>query len=73
MEDKINETVDVEMWGFEVDEKYYTFQYRVKRGGQLVDEGEINDDYENGNSPKEQLRDLKEEYALVLVLQRVFS
>lgn len=73
MEEKIKETVDVEMWGFEVDDKYYTFQYRVKRGGRLVDEGEINSDYQNGNSPAEQLKDLKEEYALDLVLQRVFS
>lgn len=68
---KVN--IEVEMWGFEVDERYFTFRYLVRKDGRLVDKGEINDDYENGNTPSQQEEDLREEYGVCLVMQRVFA
>jgi hypothetical protein len=66
------EKLEIEMWNFTADTRYFSFNYKVKRNGVLVDEGEINNDYQNGNTPKQQVEELQDEYGLVLVMHKVF-
>lgn len=65
--------IEVEIDEIDVDENYYTFSYKVWVDGKLREKGEINDDYENGNTPAQEIKELEKEYALELVMQRVFS
>ena len=44
-------TFEIEISNVEVDDEYYTFNYAIKKDGVLLEEGEINDDYQNGMTP----------------------
>jgi hypothetical protein len=65
--------IEVEIKDFDVDSEYYTFSYKVSVDGKLKDKGEINDDYENGMTPKEWQTFLEKEEALNLIMVRVFE
>lgn len=65
--------IEVQIWDIEVDEEYYTIQYKVLMEGKVVDEGEVNDDYENGETPKQWKKTLEKGEAFNIVLSRVFS
>ena len=62
--------IQIEIDNFEVDEKYFTFDYRVYVDGEIKDEGQINDDYENGYLPEGQKELLMDGEALNLVFER---
>ena len=55
------------------DADYYTFNYEVWLNGKLKERGEVNDDYENGNTPKEQIKILEKGEALNLIMVKVFE
>ncbi len=55
------------------DEQWYTFDYRIEVNGKLKEKGQINDDYSNGNTPKQQIKDLENGEALNLAIIRVFG
>ena len=65
--------IDVEIGKITIEDNYYTFDYKVKINGKLKEKGEINDDFENGNTAKEQIKMLEEDEALNLVLIKVFE
>ena len=65
--------IKVEISNVTADEEYYTFNYKVWVNGKLKDKGEINDDYCNGMTPKEWIKELKDNYALQLVMVKVFE
>lgn len=65
--------IDVEISNIEVDERYYTFNYKVYINGKLKKKGERNSDYENGDSPKEWKIRLKAGIALDEVMISVFE
>lgn len=66
-------TIEVEIGSIVADGQYYTFDYKVWVDGKLKEEGEINDDYQNGNTPKQQIEDLAKGEALNLAIMRVFA
>ena len=66
-------TIQVEISDIRVDERYYTFNYKIKLNGKLKSKGEINDDYENGNTPNEQKKMLESGEAMNLSVIRAFS
>jgi len=55
------------------DEEYFTFDYKVYIDGKIKDSGEINDDYENGCTPKQMIKMLENGDALDLVMIKVFE
>ncbi len=65
--------IEVEISNIEVDERYYTFNYRVTLNGKLKDKGEINDDYENGDTPKQWKKTLEQGEAVNLAIIRAFE
>lgn len=70
---KIKEKIDVEVWNIEADERYYSFEYVVKRKGEVVEEGSYESDYENGNTPAQMIEDLKDGYAVELAIIQAFG
>lgn len=65
--------VEVEIGEIDVDESYFTFSYRVSVNGKLRAKGEINDDYENGETPAQWKKTLEKGEAVNMALSRVFS
>lgn len=65
--------IEVEIGEIEVDERYHTIPYKVFVNGKLKDKGEINDDYENGDTPKQWKKRLENGIALDHVISHVFN
>ena len=65
--------IKVKIGEITADERYYTFDYEVYIGGKLKDSGEINEDYENGCTPKQMIKMLENGYAINLVMIKVFE
>lgn len=65
--------IEVEISNIDVDERYYTFNYKVTLNGKLKDKGEINDDYENGDTPKQWQKTLEQGEAVNLAIIRAFE
>lgn len=64
--------IEVEVSKLEVDERYYSFSYKVSVNGKLKDKGRIEDDYENGDTPEEWRETLEDGYALSQAMVRAF-
>lgn len=65
--------IEVQISGVNVNDKYYDFDYSVHVNGKLFDEGNIDGDYENGNTPRQQKKMLLDGEAMKLALIRVFE
>ncbi len=68
----IQSIISIEIDNIHVDEEYYTFNYKIFVDGKLKYKGEINDDYQNGNTPKEQKKDLENGEAVNLAILHCF-
>lgn len=68
---KIRETAKVEISNISVDEKYYSFDYKVWRNGALVSVGNYENDY---SVPKQELiDDLENGYAVNIAMVQAFE
>ena len=65
--------IEVSIFDVKVNGKYYSFDYSVFVNDELFDQGNIDGDYENGNSPKQQKKMLLDGEAMKLALIRVFE
>lgn len=68
-----NYKIEVKIESIVADTRYYTVAYQVFINGKKKAIGEINDDYQNGLTPLEQVKMLREGEALNLIMMRVFS
>ena len=65
----------IEIGEIEVDKEYFSYEYEVtiarSNGKTKVQKGEINDDYENGDTPKQWKKTLEDGHAAQLVLNEI--
>lgn len=69
----IKEVIEVEITNIQADERYYSFNWKVKRNGKVFEKDWYESDYENGNTPEQMVKDLKDGYAVELVLGSAFN
>lgn len=65
--------IEVEISNIDIDDRYYTFYYRITVNGKLKKKGEINDDYENGDTPAQFRKYLEKGGALDLAIIKTFE
>lgn len=65
--------IEVEISDIKVDAEYYTFNYKVMMNGKLKEKGEINSDYENGQSKVQWKHTLEQGEAMNLAIMRAFE
>lgn len=70
--DTIKETSECEVSEISVDDRYYSFKYKVWRNGVLIEDGYYENDYD-AHSAKEMERILRAGYAVNIAMVRVFE
>ncbi len=64
----IETIIKIQISKITVDERYYSFKWKAYLNGKLYDSGEYDNDYENGDTPKEWQKRLEEGIAVEEVL-----
>ena len=61
--------IDIEIKNIKVGKRYYSFDYKVKFNGKLLDENSYSSSHSRSDSYMR--KELKKDYAVMLVLQQI--
>lgn len=67
----IRETIEIEVSNIDVDTRYYSFDYKIKRNGKIVKDSSYSDDHSWDNDFENFKKLLEKSFAVELALEQL--